>query len=79
MEAKLYYRYSRMGKLHQFALITPHVWIWFYLGATLGERKCIITPYLPSVKGYRLVKHYKYNGCREIAEWIAKRIETKIK
>ena len=79
-----------MGKLHQFALVTPHVWIWFYLMAAsnldqetkvlkLGERKCIITPYLPSVKGYRLVKHYKYNNCRKIAEWIAKRIETKIK
>ncbi|GEM_PF-3444040 len=78
MIAELYYRYSKLDKQKQFALLANNVWIWFYLGENLKGVKVNLYPYKFS-SDFKLLKKYNYNGCHEIADWIAKRIRTKLK
>jgi hypothetical protein len=81
MTAELYYRYSKLNKQKQFALVCDHVWIWFHLGANLKGLKVNLYPYVPAKSlfagEFKLLKKYDYNGCVEIAGWIAKRIKNK--
>ena len=82
MTAELYYRYSKLDKEKQFALVSLSPWIWFHLGEKLNGVKITLYPYVPykSIAGeFKLVKRYDYNGCYEIAGWIAKRIKSKLK
>jgi len=83
MEAKLYYRWSRLDKCHEFALITPHKWIWYYLGAAMGKKQVYLYPFLPVKYGgktdFKLLKHYKNDDSEETGRAIAKRIKSKIK
>jgi hypothetical protein len=78
MIAELYYRYSELDKQKQFALLADNVWIWFHLGENLKGIKVILYPYVPSGE-FKLIKKYDYNGCHEIADWMARRIKTKLK
>lgn len=83
MKAELYYRYSKLDKQKQFALLANNVLIWFYLGENLKGVKVNLYPYVPSKtqfnSEFRLLKKYDYNGCHEIADWISKRIKSKLK
>lgn len=80
MTAELYYRYSKLDKRKEFALIADNVWIWFYLGENLKGTKITLYPYVPvrTPCDFKLLKNYNYNGCHEIANWIAKRIKSKL-
>lgn len=81
MTAELYYRYSKLDKQKQFALLADNVWIWFHLGENLKGIKVNLYPYVPSktfAGEFKLLKKYDYNGCHEIADWMAKRIKTKL-
>jgi hypothetical protein len=55
-----------------------NVWIWFHLGENLKGIKVNLYPYVPSGE-FKLIKKYDYNGCHEIADWMARRIKTKLK
>jgi hypothetical protein len=82
MRAELYYRYDKKHKLKEFALVADNNWIWFYLGENLKGIKITLYPYKPSgtlFGDFKLLKSYEYNGCHEIADWIAKRIKSKLK
>jgi len=82
MTAELYYRYSKLDKEKQFALVSSSPLIWFHLGEKLNGTKITLYPYVPtkSIAGeFKMVKKYDYNGCYEIAGWIAKRIKSKLK
>ncbi len=80
MKASLYYRYSKLDKEHQFGLVADNVWIWFYLGQNMKGIKFTLYPYQCSWHpDWKLLKEYNYNGAHEIADWIARRIKSKLK
>lgn len=86
MKAKIWHRKSTLDKVHQFFIVAENVWIWYYLGAHFGDRiKFRIYPFAPSMYWFdhkdkvRLLKEYNYNGAREIAEFMIKRIERILK
>lgn len=84
MTAELYYRRSKLDKVKQFAVVAENVWIWYYIGMNTGciREKFWLYPYKPAdspAGNWRLLKKYEYNGAREIADWISKRIFTKIR